>query len=128
MPERITRRATFRGFAPPAPRYRSRLVTLVVAPRAQSDGSSSFGDHPGVCDDDGTECAGVAYAISRKVGTAVVRNKLRRRLRAAVGELDSERHLRTGWYLVIVHPAAARASYRELSDALVDVLDRAGAR
>ncbi len=121
MPERITRRATFRGFAPPAPRYRSSLVTLVVASRAQSE---DCGRHH-----DGTTArAGVAYAISRKVGSAVVRNKVRRRLRSAVVELDAARHLRTGWYLVIVHPGAARASYQELRDALASVLDRAGAR
>lgn len=122
MLERITRRATFREFAPPAPRFRSRLLTLVVASRAQSE----IGDSD---DGGGTPLrAGVAYAISRKVGTAVVRNKVRRRLRAAAAELDGQRGLRAGWYLVIVHPNAAPASYAELRDALAEVLEKAGAR
>ena len=48
----------------------------------------------------------VAYAIGRQVGPAVVRNRLRRRLRAAVREIDrSTGGLPTGAYLV---SAAAR--------------------
>ena len=61
----------------------------------------------------------VAYSIGRKVGTAVVRNKVRRRLRAAVRELDvSTGGLPTGDYLVTVSPEAAGRTYRELRDDL----------
>lgn len=45
----------------------------------------------------------VAFAIPRKVGTAVIRNRVRRRLRALVRERD----LVPGLYLVRVAPAAA---------------------
>jgi ribonuclease P protein component len=63
----------------------------------------------------------VAFAIGRPVGTAVVRNRVRRRLRAAIAELEP----RPGLYLVGVTPQGASASYAtlrsDLRDALVDV-------
>lgn len=61
----------------------------------------------------------VAYSIGRTVGTAVVRNKVRRRLRAAVRELDiSSGGLPTGAYLVTVRPEAVGRAYHELRDDL----------
>jgi ribonuclease P protein component len=63
----------------------------------------------------GTGQVRVAYAIGRKVGPAVVRNRLRRRLRAAVRDLDrSAGGLPTGAYLVSLRPEAAQRSYVEL--------------
>ena len=56
----------------------------------------------------------VAFAIGRAVGPAVVRNRIRRRLRAALTELAPA----PGTYLVSVEPAAARRSYAELRDDL----------
>ena len=53
----------------------------------------------------------VAYAVGRKVGNAVVRNRVRRRLRAAVAETAE---IRPGAYLVAAAPAAARLSFDEL--------------
>lgn len=63
----------------------------------------------------------VAFAIGKPVGTAVVRNRIRRRLRAAVLELAPP----PGDYLVAVTPAAAEASYQalraDLASCLTDV-------
>jgi ribonuclease P protein component len=56
----------------------------------------------------------VAYGIGRKVGPAVVRNRVRRRLRAAARALAADRALRPGAYLVTVGPRAAEASAAEL--------------
>ena len=54
-----------------------------------------------------------AYAIGRPVGPAVVRNRVRRRLRAAAREIDVARSgLPAGAYLVSVRPAAAQATVR----------------
>ena len=60
----------------------------------------------------------VAYAIGRKVGGAVIRNRLRRRLRAAFRSVSPAR----GTYLVIASPAAASLSSSELTDALAGAL------
>lgn len=54
----------------------------------------------------------VGYAVGRRVGHAVTRNRLRRRLRAAVGEFAAE--LRPGTYLVLVDREACGLSYEEL--------------
>lgn len=48
--------------------------------------------------------ARVAYAVSKKVGGAVVRNRVRRRLRPLMTDLDVRRRLPAGSYLVGVRP------------------------
>jgi ribonuclease P protein component len=55
--------------------------------------------------------ARVAYAVSRAVGGAVDRNRVRRRLRAIVRRAD----LAPGAYLVAVAPAAAQLPFDELA-------------
>lgn len=71
----------------------------------------------------GTGEVRVAYAIGRKVGPAVVRNRLRRRLRAAVRELDvATGGLPAGSYLVSLRPEATRLDYAGLRRALADAL------
>jgi ribonuclease P protein component len=67
----------------------------------------------------------LAYAVGRRVGSAVTRNRVRRRLRAAV-----ERHragLQPGCaYLLGAAPAAAGASFDELEAAVAELLTAAG--
>lgn len=59
----------------------------------------------------------VAYAVGRRVGSAVVRNRVRRRLRAAVCVHASL--LEPGAaYLVSAGPAAARLEYQDLEEAV----------
>lgn len=53
----------------------------------------------------------VAYAVGKRVGNAVTRNQVRRRLRAAARDVGE---LRPGAYLVAAGPAAAGQSYEEL--------------
>jgi ribonuclease P protein component len=60
-----------------------------------------------------TEPPRVAYAVGRAVGPAVVRNRIRRRLRAITGESCSL--LRPWAYLIRAAPTAATQSYGELS-------------
>ena len=62
----------------------------------------------------------VAFAIGRKVGPAVVRNRLRRRLRA----LWQEATPLAGDYLILASPAAASATHAELRDRLTAALER----
>lgn len=66
----------------------------------------------------------VAYAIPRTVGPAVVRNRIRRRLRAIVVDLDRRpQGVPIGDYLVRVSPGAADLSYDELQQHLMGAID-----
>lgn len=73
--------------------------------------------------DPGAPGPAVAYAIGRPVGTAVARNRVRRRLRAAVAELGPL----PGTFLVAVDPAAVSRSYAELRADLAEALTAVGA-
>jgi len=63
----------------------------------------------------------VAYAVPRAVGGAVDRNRLRRRLRAAVRDLESEL-VPGGRYLLSAGPAAMTSTPSELRETLRTVL------
>jgi ribonuclease P protein component len=70
--------------------------------------------------DDRQPGASVAFAIPRAVGPAVVRNRLRRRLRALIGQLD----LDPGTYLVSATPAAASLGFEQLDEHLREACGR----
>ncbi len=66
----------------------------------------------------------VGFVTSKRVGGAVVRNRVRRRLREIV------RHHQHGlaagiWLVVIARPAAAKASYAALADEWLRLVRRA---
>ncbi len=65
----------------------------------------------------------MAYVIGRRVGTAVTRNRLRRRLRALVAERASD--LAPGAYVVRAGPEAAALDFDELGMAMGRALERA---
>ena len=62
----------------------------------------------------------VAYTIGRRVGSAVVRNRMRRRLRMLTREAAPL--LRPGAYMISVGPEGALLSYEKLRTLLVKVL------
>jgi ribonuclease P protein component len=64
--------------------------------------------------------ARVAFALGRGIGSAPVRNRARRQLRAALAA-RAER-LPGGWYLVGATPAIAGSSFREIEVAIDDVV------
>lgn len=67
------------------------------------------------------------YGIStgRRLGSAVVRNRVRRRLKTILHRLNGR--LARGWdVLLVVRPAAAEASQAELGRALEKLLNRSG--
>lgn len=68
----------------------------------------------------------VAFAIGKKVGGAVERNRARRRLRSLMRELSGS--LPRGSYLIGMQPSAARLGYQELNTALVHALHAATRR
>jgi ribonuclease P protein component len=63
----------------------------------------------------------VAYAIGRKVGNAVERNRIRRQLRTIVHELASQ--LRPGMYLIGVAPPSTDLRFGELRLTVMRALD-----
>ncbi|MBA2280853.1 MAG: ribonuclease P protein component, partial [Acidimicrobiia bacterium] len=79
---RVGTRAAFSALSQRGVRSRAGVVRLTWLPAEPGDEST-------------TPPVRVAYAIGRPVGTAVVRNRLRRRLRAAMAELAPE----SGTYL-----------------------------
>lgn len=58
--------------------------------------------------------ARVAYAIGRRVGNAVTRNRVRRQLRAIVASAEAGGQLEPGAYLIGVTPEAPNMTYAEL--------------
>src|SRR5262245_29836702 len=69
----------------------------------------------------------VAYAVARSVGNAVVRNRVRRKLRAATLENTHLLHAGSG-YLVRANPGAVTAPTAELSSTLRAILTQLSAR
>ena len=66
----------------------------------------------------------VAYALGRALGPAVVRNRVRRQLRAMLQQVSREAGLPAGMYLFGAQPAAAGRSYVELQFDLEQILRR----
>ncbi len=65
------------------------------------------------------------FAASKRIGTAVVRNRARRRMREVVRLKWSA--IRPGWDVVLIaRPALVQATYGELSEAIGGLLQRAG--
>lgn len=68
----------------------------------------------------------MAYAINRRVGNAVVRNRLRRRMRAIMAEQASS--LPVGAYVVSTGPGGPQLGFDELKVAMSQALERATGR
>lgn len=66
----------------------------------------------------------MAYSISRKVGNAVVRNRIRRRLRSLFDEVLAEQPETFSAAVVIVSPGAADLAYAELSEQVVVLMKK----
>ncbi|MGD9999571.1 MAG: ribonuclease P protein component [Ilumatobacteraceae bacterium] len=63
----------------------------------------------------------VAFAIGRAVGSSVVRNRVRRRLRAALSSSPPLVHLAPGWYLIGARPGIVELSFDQLTRELTDL-------
>lgn len=63
------------------------------------------------------------FAVGRRIGKAVVRNRIKRRLR----EILRQAPLQKGWDIVIIaRIPAAQADYKSLEKSVRKLLDRAG--
>ena len=74
--------------------------------------------------DDGGDDTRVAYAMTKRVGGAVVRNRLRRRLRAVVAEVERQGRppLPPGALLLSAGPEATRRRPEELRNDVASLL------
>lgn len=64
------------------------------------------------------------FTVSKKIGGAVVRNRVRRRLRALVAGLGPGAARQGCDYVLIARPGAAERAYRDLKTDLEQALDR----
>ena len=89
-------------------RFKGRHLVLLVAPR------------------DGAQQARIGFTVSRKVGNAVIRNRVRRRLKEAIRA--HEEALCPGCdHVIIAFSTAATSPFRVLVGDLLETLERARA-
>jgi ribonuclease P protein component len=77
---------------------------------------------------DSTEPPKVAYAVGRHVGGAVVRNRLRRRLRAVSTELEELLRQAGGAYLISAGPDAVGLAYQDLTRTVAEAVQEVVAK
>ena len=106
---RIRRRVTFEALRRPQRRVRSGPISVSFVSR-EALGAPASGSQ------DDYSIAEFAFSIPRRVGKAVTRNSVRRRLRAEVARLQDG--LTPGAYLISVSPSAAAMGGRELGGQL----------
>ncbi|MEY2474588.1 MAG: Ribonuclease [Actinomycetota bacterium] len=68
----------------------------------------------------GATAASVGYAIGKRNGGAVVRNRIRRRIRAAVSQASTP--LTSGFYLISADSSAATVPFDELVTSVDNVV------
>jgi len=115
---RISDRRTFLELQRSGRRARSGVlsVTFVPAPDDQSTGRPATEPDP----------PRVAFAITRRFGPAVDRNRVRRRLRAAISEIAGRTPspVAPGAYLLTVRPEALTRTFEQLTQDLEQAFDR----
>lgn len=67
----------------------------------------------------------MAFAIAKRTGTAVVRNRIRRRLRAALAELAAADGVPAGAMVITAGPPVADVAFAAVRGDLRRALDRA---
>lgn len=108
MIARVRQRQTFQRLTREGVRIRRSTLWCTWCP--QSDSTPTTGP-------------AVAFAIGRAVGPAVTRNRLRRRLRAILAELDTVEPLPPVTMLIGATPAATKLTFEQLRTELQLLLE-----
>lgn len=74
------------------------------------------------CPDPDSTATYVAFALGRALGPAVARNRLRRRLRALLREIDATSPLPIGALLIGAHPRAIELTFDQLRSELTAMI------
>ena len=103
-----------------------RLTLPVEFGRVRSEGTAERGRFLvlGVFPQKDEDFFRAGFVTSKRIGSAVVRNRIRRRLRDIV-RTQQERVRRGFWFVVVARPAAARATHAELKDEWLRLAERA---
>ena len=104
-PQRLVTREAFVRVQGTGKRYRGAHLCVLVLPAA-------------------SRTPALGFTVSRRVGNAVVRNSVRRRLKEIV-RLDCDRVVPGCEIVIIAFPSAAQASYPSLRSELVCLFDKA---
>ena len=67
----------------------------------------------------------VGFSVSRKVGKAVIRNKVKRRLRECFRPYLGD--VKTGLYVIVARPSAAKATFQSLQRDMLYLLRKQNA-
>ena len=101
---RLRRREEFRRALRDGNRTRDHLLSITAVESDNSDADPRYG-----------------FAIPKRVGGAVVRNRVKRRLRAIVGQSDHPK----GWdYVIYAFPAASGATSAQLAASVERLVSR----
>ena len=101
---RLRRREEFRKVLRDGKRARDHLLSITAVDSQNTDAEPRYG-----------------FAIPKRVGTAVTRNRIKRRLRAIVNKADHPR----GWdYVIYAFPAAANVTSQELAESVTRLARR----
>ena len=73
--------------------------------------------------DNGLSISRRGYVVSKKVGSAVLRNRVKRRFREIIRQLD----IKPGWDIVLIaYPAAGVTRFDALRAVVMQILEKAG--
>ena len=109
MIDSVRRRRDFERLAASTHRARSATIRVVYCSRESDDAAVA-----------------VAFAVGRRVGSAVARNRIRRRLRAVLQELEGT--MPEGLYLIKCDIGTRDLTYEELRTHLRESISRASTR